>query len=43
MINIAKVIGRLLGVLVNKGVLTKEEAEYIIDPVEIEEAENEQA
>lgn len=40
MINIAKVIGRLLSVFVQKGVLTREDAEYIIDPVKIEEAEN---
>lgn len=33
MIGIAKVIGRLLAVLIDKEIITKEEAEYILEPL----------
>lgn len=36
---IAKVMGRLLAVLINKGIITEEEAEYMLEP--LKEAENE--
>lgn len=39
MIEIAKTVGRLLAVLVHKGIITKDEADYILEP--LKEAENE--
>ena len=37
--SIARVIGRLLGVLINKQIITKDEAKYILHPYETEEEE----
>lgn len=39
MIEITKTVGRLLAVLVHKGIITKDEADYILEP--LKEAENE--
>lgn len=33
MIKLAKTIGRMLAVLIDKGIITKEEAEYILEPL----------
>lgn len=40
MIEIAKTIGRLLAVLIHKGIITKDEADYILEP--LKEANDEQ-
>ena len=39
MIGIAKVMGRLLAFLIGKEIITKEESEYILEP--LKEANNE--
>ena len=31
---VAKVLGRLIGVLIDKAIITKEEATYILEPLE---------
>lgn len=40
MSEIAKVLGRFLAVLIDKGIITKDEAVYILEP--LKEAKNEQ-
>ena len=35
--SVARVLGRLLGVLIDKEIITKDEAEYILDPFKEEE------
>lgn len=34
----ARILGRLLSVLIHKNIITKEDAEYILDPYEEEKA-----
>lgn len=42
MFKMARVLGRLISVLVDKGIITKEESEFILDPLDEEFEEDDE-